>query len=137
MATNIFVNLPVADLPRSVDFFKKLGYDFHEQFTDESAASMLIGEHMYAMLLTPDKFNQFTSKPISDAHHQTEVLVALSVDSRQAVDELVSTAVCNGAVEARRAEDHGWMYGRAYHDLDGHIWEILWMDKNYLNGSIP
>jgi len=132
MATNIFVNLPVVDLPRSVDFFTKLGYEFNEQFTDETAASMVVSDCIYVMLLTHDKFNQFTSKPISDAKEKTEVLVALSVDSREAVDELVSTALNNGAVEARVAEDHGFMYGRAFHDPDGHIWEILWMDQSYI-----
>jgi len=132
MATNIFVNLPVVDLPRSVDFFSKLGYEFNEQFTDDTAASMVVSDNIYVMLLTYDKFNQFTSKPISDAKEKTEVLVALSVDSREAVDELVSTALNNGAVEARVAEDHGFMYGRAFHDPDGHIWEILWMDQSYI-----
>lgn len=132
MPTNIFVNLPVADILRSTDFFSKLGYEFNEQFSDETAASMVVSDNIYVMLLTHDKFRQFTSKKISDGHDCTEVLLALSSDSRQAVDELVATALNNGAVEARRAEDHGWMYGRAFHDLDGHIWEIIWMDQTFI-----
>ena len=132
MATNIFVNLPVTDLDRSVDFFTKLGYNFNEQFTDDTGASMVISENIYAMLLTHDKFSQFTSKPISDATQSTEVLIALSAGSRESVDELVATALNNGAVEARTAEDHGFMYGRAFHDPDGHIWEIIWMDPEYV-----
>ena len=132
MATNIFVNIPVADLPRSMEFFQKLGYSFNEQFTDETAASMVVSDNIYVMLLTHDKFLQFTSKPVADAHEKTECIIALSVGSRDEVDSQVATALSNGAVEARRAEDHGWMYGRSYHDLDGHIWEILWMDQSYV-----
>ena len=94
---------------------------------------MQISTHIYAILLTHDKFSQFTSKKIVDGHESTEMIVALTADSRNAVDELMATALSNGAVEANRAVDQGWMYGRAFHDLDGHIWETVWLDQSYLS----
>jgi hypothetical protein len=128
MATKIFVNLPVKDLQRSMDFFGKLGYSFNPQFTDENAASMVISEDIYAMLLTEAYFQTFITKSIVDAHKSTEVLLALSADSREEVDALMEKALAAGATEVRDPQDHGFMYGRAYNDLDGHIWEVFWMD---------
>lgn len=128
MATKIFVNLPVKDLDRSKEFFGKLGYTFNPQFTDETAASMVISEDIYAMLLTEAKFKEFTSKPIADAKKTTEVLVALTVDSREEVNTLVDKALQAGGSEARPPMDYGFMFGRSFQDLDGHIWEIIWMD---------
>ncbi|SFU40404.1 VOC family protein [Pseudoduganella namucuonensis] len=130
MATNIFVNLPVRDLPRSVAFFTRLGYTFNQQFTDETATCMIISDTIYAMLLTHDKFKSFISTEICDATRSTEVLLCLSAESRDAVDALVNTAVEAGAKEPRPPQDYGFMYGRAYQDLDGHIWEIMWMDPS-------
>jgi predicted lactoylglutathione lyase len=109
MATKIFVNLPVSNLQHSISFFSELGYTFNQQFTDDSAACMVIGQDIYAMLLTHEKFGQFTSKPIANARQHTEVLLALSSETRE-------------------PQDYGFMYGRSFEDLDGHIWEVIWMD---------
>jgi predicted lactoylglutathione lyase len=128
MASKIFVNLPVKDLDRSTAFFEKLGYSFNPKFTDASAACMVISDDIYAMLLTEAKFKEFTTKPIANAKEATEVLVCLSLESKAKVNEVVDTALSAGAVEARPAMDHGFMFGRSFHDLDGHIWEIIWMD---------
>jgi predicted lactoylglutathione lyase len=128
MPTNIFVNLPVRDLKRSMDFFGKLGYSFNPQFTDETAACMIISENIYAMLLTHAKFSEFTKKEIADANKTTEVLVALSFDSRKSINETMQKALDNGGKETREPQDYGFMYGRSYEDLDGHIWELIWMD---------
>jgi uncharacterized protein len=126
-ATKIFVNLPVKDLDRSKTFFGKLGYTFNPKFTDATAACMVIDDRIYAMLLTEAKFKQFTPKAVADATKSTEVLIALSMESRARVDSFMDAARAAGA-EAREPEDHGFMYGRSFNDLDGHIWEIFWMD---------
>ncbi|MBE7170295.1 MAG: VOC family protein [Williamsia sp.] len=130
MATKIFVNLPVKDLQRSIKFFEGLGYHFNRQFTDATAACMVISDDIYAMLLTHDKFKQFTTKQITDAKNDIEVMVCLSADNRAGVDELVGKALACGAAEARDPQDYGFMYGRSFEDLDGHIWEIIWMDPS-------
>ena len=129
MPTHIFVNLPVADLQRSIAFFAQVGYTFNQQFTDDNATCMIIDEGIFAMLLVRPYFETFTPKPVANAHEVTEVLVALSAESRAAVDALVDRAIAAGGREARESQDHGFMYGRAYEDLDGHIWEIFWMDQ--------
>jgi uncharacterized protein len=128
----IFVNLPVRDLGRSIAFFKALGFSFNPQFTDETATCMVIGEDIYAMLLTHEKFATFTPKAIADATKVTEVLTALSVESRAEVDRLVDAALAAGGSEARAPMDHGFMVDRAFNDLDGHIWEIFWMDPAHV-----
>lgn len=128
MTTKIFVNLPVEDLEKSKAFFAKLGYRFNPQFTDETAACMVITDDIYAMLLTKAKFKEFTKKAIADATQTTEVLTCLSVDSKAKVDEMLDAALEAGATEARDPMDYGFMYGRSFNDLDGHIWEIIWMD---------
>jgi len=132
MPTNIFVNLPVKDLARSKAFFEKLGFRFNPQFTDETAACMVISDTSYSMLLTHEKFRQFTPKPIVDASKATEVLTCLSRDSRADVDTLVDAALAAGGTETRDAMDHGFMYGRSFGDPDGHIWEIIWMDPAHI-----
>lgn len=132
MHKNIFINLPVNDLEKAKEFFGKVGYTFNEQFTDETAAAMVMGDNLYAMLLTQDKIKQFTKKDIVDAHTATEVLIALSVESKEAVDELVQKALAAGGNEHREKQDYGFMYARSYEDLDGHIWEIMWMDPNHV-----
>ncbi|MBO0890392.1 MAG: VOC family protein [Acidothermales bacterium] len=128
MATKIFVNLPVRDLARSVEFFTRVGYTFDERFTDENATCMVIGEDIYAMLLVEPFFRTFTRKEIADTSTTTEVIVALSADSRGQVDEIVDRAFAAGATPASETNDQGFMYGRSYQDLDGHIWEVMWMD---------
>lgn len=130
MATKIFVNLPVRDLDKSVAFFKQLGYSFNAQFTDATAACMVIAEDIYAMLLTHAKFKEFAPKPISDAMKSTEVLVALSCDSRAQVDERVRKAIAAGGKTYNDPQDLGFMYSHAYQDLDGHLWELVYMDPS-------
>ena len=128
MATKIFVNLPVKNLDASMKFFKAIGYTFNPQFTDETAACMVVSDDIYAMLLTQKRFKDFTPKQIADATKTTEVLVALSADSREDVDRLVEAALKAGATKTREPMDHGFMYERSFNDLDGHIWEIFYMD---------
>ncbi|WP_327262384.1 VOC family protein [Streptomyces sp. NBC_01232] len=131
-ATMIFVNLPVKDLEASKTFWSKLGYSFNAQFTDENCASMVISDTIVAMLLAEDRYKDFTHKEIADATKTSEVLLCLSAESRTAVDELVDGALAAGATEPRPAQDHGVMYGRAFDDLDGHTWEIMWMDPSMI-----
>lgn len=132
MFTNIFVNLPVKDLEKTKAFFTKLGLTFNAQFTDEKAASLVIGPNIYAMLITEPFFKTFTTREIADTTKTTEVLLALSVESREKVDEVVSLAVEAGGKEHRPAQDYGWMYTKNFEDLDGHIWEVLWMDPAHI-----
>jgi predicted lactoylglutathione lyase len=127
MATQIFVNLPVQSLRRSIDFFKALGFGFDPQFTDDKGTCMIVGENSFVMLLARDFFQSFTPKDVADASKTTEVLIAISRESREAVDELVARAVAAGATAPRQAQDHGFMYQHGFHDLDGHVWELLWM----------
>lgn len=130
MAKNIFVNLPVKDLEKTKEFFSKLGFSFNPQFTDEKAASLIISENIYAMLITEEYFKTFTKKEIVNATKATEVINALSVESKEAVDEMVDKAVSAGGRINRDPDDYGWMYSKSFEDLDGHIWEILWIDQN-------
>jgi len=132
MSQKIFVNLPVRDLNKSMAFFRALGYDFNAQFTDETAACMVINEHIYTMLLTHAKFQEFTPKPIGDAKQSTEVLVCLSCDSRQQVDDIMNKALAAGATTCKPPQDYGFMYGQSFQDLDGHIWEFMWMDPSFV-----
>jgi uncharacterized protein len=126
--TKIFVNLPVKDLKKSMEFFTALGYTFNQQFTNETAACMVISEDIFAMLLTHARFKQFTPKEICDATKSTEVLVCLSCDSRAQVDDLVAKAVAAGGAKHLEPKDYGMMYGHGFQDPDGHIWELMWMD---------
>lgn len=131
MPKQIFVNLPVKDLTRSMDFFKKLGFTFNPQFTDEKAACMVISEgSIYAMLLTEPFFQGFTKKKISNAHEATEVIIAIDAESREAVQEMVSKAVAAGGTIYAEPADHGWMYQHSFADPDGHQWEVLFMDES-------
>jgi uncharacterized protein len=113
-------------------FFKALGFTFNPQFTDDNAACMVISEHNYAMLLTHDFFKGFVTKPVSDAHTSTEVLIALALDSKAAVDDMIAKAVSAGGKEPRRQQDHGFMFQRTFEDLDGHTWEPFWMDPAHV-----
>ena len=133
MTTKIFVNLAVKDLDKSMAFFKTLGFSFNPQFTDKTAACMVISDDIYAMLLTHSKIRQFTKKKIADAHETTEVLTALSVESKAKVHEMADKAIKAGAQEAREPQDHGFMFGRSFEDPDGHIWEVFWMDPAHVS----
>lgn len=135
MGTKIFVNLPVKDLDKSEEFFSKLGFAFNAQFTNKDAACMVISEDNYAMLLVESFFKTFTKKEIVDAKKSTEVLVALSSESKESVDKMLHNALAAGAKEANEPQDHGFMYGRSFEDLDGHIWEIFWMDPKTIKPS--
>lgn len=126
----IFVNLPVKVLSKSVGFFTALGYTFNPQFTDESGTCMIISDTIYAMLLTEEKFRSFTPGPICDAQKQTEVLICLSCESKAEVDELVKKAVVAGGTTYKDAMDLGFMYGHSFRDLDGHCWELTYMDPS-------
>ncbi|QNP69906.1 VOC family protein [Streptomyces roseirectus] len=130
----IFVNLPVADLTASKEFFTGLGYSINPQFSDDNAASVVISDTIVAMLLTKPFYSTFTSKEITDATKSSEVIVALSAENREAVDTLVDRAVSLGATESRDPQDHGFMYGRSFDDLDGHTWELIWMDPSAMEG---
>ena len=132
MVTNIFVNLPVKNLAKSIEFFTKLGFTFNPQFTDDSATCMIIGSNMFAMLLNEERFQGFAPKPISDAKKTTEVLLALSLESREEVAEMVEKAVAAGGSTYAEPQDHGFMIQHGFEDLDGHIWEVFFMDPNYV-----
>lgn len=133
MPRQIFVNLPVENLQKSIDFFTALGFSFNKDFTDESATCMIVEENIFVMLLVKKRFQDFTKKQIVDAKSATEVLIALSTKSKEEVDILFETALAHGATIAREAEDHGWMYIRSFADLDGHIWELCFMDEKTLS----
>lgn len=128
MSTQIFVNLPVKDLPRSIDFFTRLGYRFDPQFTNESGTCMIIDENIFVMLLTEPFFQGFTPKPVSDAMQSTEVLICLSCESRDHVNDLVSKAIQAGGTTPNPSKDYGFMYQHGYQDLDGHLWELVYME---------
>ncbi|WP_339701022.1 VOC family protein [uncultured Roseivirga sp.] len=128
MATKVFINLPVKDLDRSMTFFKDLGFSFNPQFTDENAASMIVSENIFVMLLTETYFKTFTKKPISNAKESTEVLIALDTNSRDEVQQIVAKAQELGATIYNEPQDHGWMYQHSFADLDGHQWEFAYMD---------
>ncbi|MFI5674575.1 VOC family protein [Streptomyces cellulosae] len=130
----IFVNLPVNDLDASKKFFTELGYSINPQFSDENAASVVISDTIVAMLLTKPFYATFTKKEIADATKTSEVLVALSAESREKVDELVDKALAAGGSPAGETQDHGFMYGRSFDDPDGHTWEVVWMDPAAVEG---
>ena len=129
MVTKIFVNLPVKDLNNTIDFFTKLGFKFNPQFTDENATCMIVGEDIFVMLLVEKFFKTFTKKEICNTSKDTEVIVALSVESREKVDQMINKALESGGKESREPQDHGWMYGRSFEDINKHLWEIIHMDN--------
>jgi predicted lactoylglutathione lyase len=130
MARKIFVNLAVADLDKSMEFFRKLGFAFNPQFTDDKAACMVISSEGYVMLLTEPFFRTFTKRQPCDTGKCSEVLLALSCESRAEVEELVRNAIDAGGAHAMDPVDHGFMYNWSFYDPDGHHWEVLWMDPN-------
>jgi len=130
MATQLFVNLAVKDLKKTMDFFSKLGFTFNMQFTDENAACMIINNEAFIMLLQEPFFKTFTRKELVDAHKSTEVLTSISAESKDKVNEILDKALSMGATEAREPQDQSFMFGRSFSDPDGHIWEVFWMDMN-------
>jgi uncharacterized protein len=132
MATKIFINLPVKNLDKSMEFFTQLGYSFNPQFTDEKAACMVISDNIFAMMLTENYFQTFTKKEISNAKKSTEVLIALDTNSKDEVKQLVNKAAALGGHIYAEPQDHGWMYQHSFADLDGHQWEIVYMDATQL-----
>lgn len=131
---DLFVNLPVADLRRSRAFFEALGFAFNDQFCDDTAVAMVINKSANAMLLTREKFAGFTPRPVARAKHGTEVLIALRLPDREAVHQMTDTAIAGGGAYVREPEDHGFMYGRAFADPDGHIWEPFCMQMEAADG---
>ena len=128
MTKLIFVNLPVADLAAAKAFYEAIGATNNPQFTDETAACMVFSDTIHVMLLTHAKFSQFTPRRIANAHETSEVLIAISAESREAVDDMAKRALAAGGREPRESQDYGFMYSRSFEDLDGHIWEPMWMD---------
>ena len=129
MPKMIFVNLPVADLKRATAFYESIGSTKNPQFSDDTASCMVFSETIYAMLLTHEKYKQFTTKKIVDAKTSSEVMIALSADSREDVDGMVNKAKAAGVtIDPTPTQDFGFMYGRSFEDPDGHIWEVVWMD---------
>ncbi|RZS29480.1 hypothetical protein EV193_12123 [Herbihabitans rhizosphaerae] len=133
MSRKTFLNLPVNDLPKAVEFFTSLGFSFNKDFTDENATCMVISDESYVMLLVKPFFESFASKPLADVENTTGAIVGLSADSREEVDELVGKALAAGAHEPKKdTPQEDFMYGRSFIDLDGHHWEIMWMDPNFV-----
>ncbi|WP_336517829.1 VOC family protein [Pollutibacter soli] len=130
MASKIFLNLPVANLERSIEFFTHLGFRFNPQFTDDKATCMVISEQIYVMLLTGERFRDFTTKEICDTETFAEMIVAIDAENREAVDETVDKAMAAGGLESSATQDYGWMYVRSFQDLDGHLWEVLYIDES-------
>ncbi|TDH21259.1 glyoxalase/bleomycin resistance/extradiol dioxygenase family protein [Segetibacter sp. 3557_3] len=133
MATKMFLNLPVEDLNNSIEFFTKLGYTFNQQFTNENATCMIISEDIYVMLLVRPFFKSFITKEIADTKTSVEAITCLSADSKELVDQMISKAIDAGGTTYREPQDMGFMYSHAYQDLDGHLWEIVWMDPAAVN----
>jgi predicted lactoylglutathione lyase len=128
MSRLLFLNLPVADLGASRRFFGELGFEFNEKFCDDGAACMIVSDKAYVMLLARDRFAEFVTRPVADATEATALTVAISVEDREAVDAFIEAALDAGAAAAKEPQDYGFMYQRSFHDLDGHHWEVAWMD---------
>jgi len=135
MTKNLFLNLPVRDVQRSIGFFRQLGYGFNAQFTNEKAACLVISEHINVMLVGEQLFAGFTPRAIADARVGTEMIAALAVDSRAEVDELMEKALAAGAASLMPVQDHGFMYQRGFEDPDGHLWEVFYMDPDYVQAN--
>ena len=135
MSRKIFVNLPVKDLKKSIDFFTTLGFTFNPQFTDDHATCMIISDEAFAMLLVEARFKDFTKKGITDTATQSEAIVALTCETRAEVDQLADAALKAGGAAAMPPMDLGFMYGRSFYDLDGHHWEVFHMDPNAAPGD--
>ena len=130
----LFLNIPVRDLQRSIAFFETLGFTFNTQFTDATATCMLVGEDAYFMLLTREKFADFSGRPVGDPRQETSAMLAITAESRAEVDAFADKAIAAGASQVAEPQDHGFMYSRSFYDLDGHHWEVFWMDPAALQG---
>jgi predicted lactoylglutathione lyase len=134
MNTKIFVNLPVRDLQKSISFYEGIGFRVNPQFTDDTAACIVINDDIYIMLLTHAKFKEFTPRIVSDSFNYTEVINALTVDSKEDVRVMMDKVLANGGSEIRDPQDYGFMFNRSFGDPDGHIWEVFWMDPKAVEG---
>ncbi|CAD0002651.1 MULTISPECIES: VOC family protein [Flavobacterium] len=132
METKIFLNLPVKDLNKSISFFTQLGFSFDPKFTNQKGTCLIIGENIFAMLLLEEFFKTFTQKEICNTMASTEMIAAISVESREKVDEIITAVVKAGGKLHNEAKDYGWMYQRDFFDLDGHHWEIFFMDESQI-----
>ena len=130
----LFVNIPVENLQRTITFFEALDFVFNTQFTDESATCMLVGQDSYFMLMTKEKFQGFSKRPMGDSMTETNALFAISVDSRDEVDSMLAKALAAGGTRTGEPQDLGFMYVQSFRDLDGHVWELFWMDESAVNG---
>jgi uncharacterized protein len=128
MSRLLFLNLPVADVKASRGFFDALGFTYNEKFCDDGVACMVVSEQAYVMLLERDRFAEFTTKPLADATEATALTACVSAEDRAEVDSLAEAALAAGATPAKDPQDYGFMYSRSFHDLDGHLWEVAWMD---------
>ena len=136
MPRMIFVNLPVADVKRSTAFYEAIGATKNPQFSDDSTSCMVISDTIFVMIMTHEKFRQFSPKAIPNAHETAQVLLALSADSREAVDDMTAKAGAQGVkLDPCPQQDYGFMYGRSFEDPDGHIWEVMWMDPAAVEGQ--
>lgn len=133
MATKMFLNLPVKNLDKTVAFFTQLGFTFNAQFTDEKATCMIVGEDIFVMLLVEPFFQSFIKKQICDTAKSNEAIIALSADSRAQTDEMADKAIKAGATAIGEPNDQGFMYSRSFQDLDGHLWEVFYMDPSAIN----
>lgn len=132
MKAQVFINLPVEDLSSSITLYETIGFKNEPNFTDETAACMKLSDEIYVMLLTHDKFGQFTTKSIANSRSTAAVINALAVDSKDEVDQMVMKALRAGATEPTAAQDHGFMYQRTFEDFDGHLWEVFYMDMSQI-----
>ena len=135
MARQIFVNLPTKNLPKTKEFFTKLGFEFKPQFTNDDGACMIVSDTIFVMLLTETFFKTFTKKDVANATKTTEVIIAISADSRVAVDEMFNNALKAGGSRSNDPQDYGWMYSCSFQDLDGHLWEVLYADESAIQQS--
>lgn len=130
MASKIFINIAVKNLEASKAFFLKLGFTFNPQFTDDKSACMIVGENIFTMLIQEERFKDFTKKELCNAQKYTEVLLSIDVESREKVDELVKKAIEAGGKQYMEPQDYGWMYGHSFADLDGHQWDLFYMNES-------
>ncbi|MEJ8639371.1 VOC family protein [Streptomyces sp. MS2.AVA.5] len=135
MAQQVYINLPVKNLETTKAFWSKLGFSFNDQFSDEQGACLVISDTIYAMLLTEARYKDFTKKAVANASTTSEVIIALSAESRERVDELTDNALASGGSPAGETQDHGFMYGRSFQDPDHHNWEVIWMDMSAAGGD--
>jgi predicted lactoylglutathione lyase len=130
VASKIFVNLPVKNLQQAIDFYTRLGFHFNPQFTDENATCIIVSEHIFVMLLVEKRFSDFTKKQIADANEVTEAIICIDAADREEVDVMVRNTISAGGKIPNHKQDHGWMYDHGFQDLDGHLWEVMWMDES-------